>query len=103
MISPSPGRQWSGSPVREPRLDLCEEGRAALGPRMIHVVVGEIVTNGAGRADPTHGARQEAARRITQRHRQPSPAAIGANNAETLDVMKAWLVGAAFVESEADA
>src|SRR6202012_4004698 len=76
------------SPTREPALDLSKESCTAPGPRMIHVVVGEIVATGAGRADPPHGARYEAARRIAHHERQPPAAAVGANSAETLDVMK---------------
>src|SRR5277367_1447749 len=70
---------------------------------MIHVVVREIVAIGARRADPAQGTRQEAARWIAHRERQPSPAAIGANDAETLDVMKTGIVGAVLAQSEADA
>ena len=93
----------SGSPVREPRLDLSEERRAPLGRRMIHVVLGEIIATRAGRADPTHGPRQEAAWRIAHHERQPSRPAIGANDAETLDVVKTGIVGAVLAQSEADA
>src|ERR1700734_780944 len=70
---------------------------------MIHVVMGEIIAAGAGRADSTHGPRQEAARRIAHHERQPSAATIAANDAETLDVVKAGIVGAVLAQSEADA
>src|ERR1700734_2536504 len=84
----------SASPARKSPLDLSEESCSALGCRMIHVVVREIVATGAGRADPPHGARQEAARRIAHHERQPPRAAIGANDAETLDVVKTGIIGA---------
>ena len=70
---------------------------------MIHVVVCKIVATGAGRADPAHGPRQKATRRIAHHERQPSRAAISANNAEALDVMKTGIVGAVVVQSKADA
>jgi hypothetical protein len=85
--------QSPGSPVREPPLDLSKEGCTPLGRRMIHTVVREIVAAGARHADPTHGARQEATWWTAHHEHQPSPAAIGANDAETLDVMKTGIVG----------
>src|SRR5580700_10764275 len=68
-----------------------------------YVVVSEIVATGTRRADPTHGARQEAARGIAHHERQPPSAAVGANNAKTLDVMKTGIVGAVLAKGEADA
>ena len=70
---------------------------------MVHVVVREIVAARARRADPAHGAGQEAARGIAHHDRQPPPAAIGANNAETLDVVKTGIVGAVLAKGEAEA
>ena len=54
-------------------------------------------------ADPAHGAGQKATRRIAHHERRQAPAAIGAYDAETLDVVKAWVVGAVLAEGEADA
>jgi hypothetical protein len=83
---------------RELRLDLFEERCASLKPGVIHVVVGEIVAPRARGADPAHGAGQEATRRTAHHERQEAPAAIGAHDAETLDVVKAWRIGAIFAK-----
>src|ERR1700760_4913711 len=72
MIRLAPRAKFSGSPVRESRLDFFEESFAALGRRMIHVVMGEIIETGAGRADPAQRARQEAAGRIAHHEGQYS-------------------------------
>src|SRR5271165_1922867 len=75
-------------PGRELGFDLLEEPRAALGPGVVHVVVGDIVAARARGADQPHRAGHEPARRIAHQNGPDAAAAVGAHNPEAFDVVE---------------
>jgi hypothetical protein len=77
------------SPGRELRLDLFEESCASLRAGVIHVVVGEIVAAGRAQIRRIERVKKRRGGSPVMKGRQ-APAAIGAHDAKTLDVVKAW-------------